>query len=54
MTVNDFKNFIEWKDNQDKDYLCGEFRYNIKGHYKYLNEKELLDYWLKYIYKSKH
>jgi hypothetical protein len=51
MSINDFNSFIEWKDNQNKDYLGGKFMYDIKGYYKRLNESELFDYWLNYIHK---
>ena len=46
VSVSDLKNFIEWKDKQNKDYLGGKFMYDIKGYYKRLDESELLDYWL--------
>lgn len=50
LLVSDFKSFIDWKDRLNKDYLGGEFMYDVKGYYKRLNEGELFDYWLKHVH----
>lgn len=50
VSVSDVKTFIDWKDNQNKDYLGGKFMYDIKGYYKRLNEDELFDYWLERVH----
>lgn len=36
VSVNDVHLFLEWLNNQKKDYMGGEFLYDIKGYYKRL------------------
>lgn len=49
-SVSDIKNFIDWEEKQNKDYLGGKFMYDIKGYYKRLSEDELFDYWLERVH----
>lgn len=50
LNINDVHNFFEWLNNQQKDYICGEFLYDVKGYYKRLKQNEMFDYWLECVY----
>ena len=39
--------FLEWKENQKTIIRGNELYYDVKGYYKYLQEDELFDYYLK-------
>lgn len=47
---SDFKSYLTWLNNQQKDYMGGEFMYSIKGHYKRLNSDEMFDYWTENVH----
>lgn len=40
--------FLDWKEYQHKSIRDGKVMYDVKGHYKYLHEHELFEYWSKY------
>ena len=40
--------FLNWKEHQNKSIRGGKVMYDVKGHYKYLYEHELFEYWSKY------
>ena len=40
--------FMDWKEQQHKSIRGGKVMYDVKGHYKYLYEHELFEYWSKY------
>lgn len=40
--------FLDWKEQQHKSIRGGKVMYDVKGHYKYLYEHELFEYWSKY------
>lgn len=48
MNVEVYK-FIEWLVNQKKVYMGNKLFYDVIGYYKFLEEKDMFDYWLKYI-----
>lgn len=48
--VNDVHLYLLWLDNQQKDYLNGQFLYDVKGCYKRLKLSEMFDYWLEHVY----
>jgi hypothetical protein len=50
ISVNDVHSFLEWLNNQTKNYMGGEFLYDIKGYYKRLKQSEMFDYWIERIY----
>lgn len=37
--------FLDWKEQQHKIIRGGKVMYDVKGHYKYLYEHELFEYW---------
>ena len=39
--------FLEWKENQKTTIRGNNLYYDVKGYYKYLQENELFDYYLK-------
>lgn len=41
------KNFINWKENLKSEKRGGILMYDIKGHYKWLYEFEIADYFFK-------
>ena len=47
---NFFLSYLEWKENIRKIKRGDENMYDVKGHYKYLSENELLDYYLEKVY----
>lgn len=49
ISINDVHAFLEWLNKQQKDYIGGEFLYDIKGYYKRLKQTEMFEYWLKNI-----
>lgn len=50
VSVSDVHSFIEWLNNQKKDYMGGEFLYDVKGYYKRLKQVEMFDYWLERVH----
>lgn len=50
ISVNDVHSFLEWLNNQTKNYMGGEFLYDIKGYYKRLKQSEMFDYWIERVY----
>jgi len=50
LSVSDVYSFLDWLNNQQKDYMGGEFLYDVKGHYKRLKQGEMFDYWLSNIH----
>lgn len=45
--MTDLFNYLEFRDVQKKVILGGTEMYDIFGHYKYLSESELIDYYFK-------
>jgi len=45
-TANDF---ISWKNELYSEIRGGSLMYDVKGHYKWLNESELLTYYIDFI-----
>lgn len=39
LSVNDLHSFLDWLNGQSKDYMGGEFLYDVKGYYKRLKQK---------------
>ena len=50
VSVSDVHSFLEWLNNQKKDYMGGEFLYDVKGYYKRLKQGEMFDYWLERVH----
>lgn len=50
VNVSDIHSFLDWMNNQPKDYIDGEFFYDVKGYYKRLRQHEMFNYWLKYVH----
>jgi hypothetical protein len=50
VSVSDVHSFLEWLNNQPKDYMGGEFLYDMKGCYKRLKQDEMFDYWLERVH----
>lgn len=44
---NLISNFITFKENQTQTIRGKKVYYDVKGYYKYLNELELFDYYIK-------
>lgn len=44
--------FIEWKDKQSVVIRGNVVMYDVKPHYKFLQENELFDFWVKNINNS--
>ncbi len=49
LTENDVYEFFHWLGCQPKDYLGGEFLYDIKGYHKRLKLSETFKYWLENV-----
>lgn len=45
-TVN---SFIDWRNKQKTTKRGGKTMYDVKGHYQYLHENEMFDYWSKHV-----
>ena len=45
--------FIEWKNGLQKEIRGGVLMFDVKGHYKWLSENELFDYYISSIDRSK-
>jgi hypothetical protein len=52
VSVSDVHSFLEWLNNQTKDYMGGEFLYDVKGYYKRLKQSEMFDYWIERVHKN--
>ena len=50
VSVSDVYLFLEWLNKQKKDYMGGEFLYDVKGYYKRLKHGEMFDYWLERVH----
>lgn len=50
--MKDLHGFLSFKEKQKKVVRRGKVLYDIKGHYKYIDESELLYYYLKQRLKS--
>ena len=50
VSVSDIHSFLDWMNNQTKDYMGGEFLYDVKGYYKRLKQGEMFDYWLERVH----
>jgi len=50
VSVSDVHSFLEWLNNQQHDYMGGEFLYDVKGYYKRLKQGEMFDYWLERVH----
>jgi hypothetical protein len=46
---NIVQNFINWKNNLRKEMIGGKLMFDVPKYYKWLEETELLDYYLKHI-----
>jgi hypothetical protein len=42
--------FIEWKENLHNEIMGGKLMFDVPEHYKWLDEKELLTYYIDFIY----
>ena len=49
-TTREVHSFLDWLDSQQKDYICGEFLYDVKGYYKRLKQDEIFDYWIEHVH----
>lgn len=47
--MTDLFNYLEFRATQKKVILGGAEMYDVFGHYKYLSESELIDYYFKKI-----
>lgn len=45
--INAMTDFISWKTQQPVNNISGSNLYDIKGHYKLLNDDELFEHWKK-------
>jgi hypothetical protein len=45
MLLSTVASFLEWKEQQRKSVRGGKVFYDVHGHYKYLHEHELFEYW---------
>lgn len=43
--LDQFLNFLSWRDGIPSEYRGGELMYDVKGVYKYLTEAELFKYY---------
>lgn len=43
-------NFLEFEKSLKKENRGGSIMYDLKGHYKYITEKELFDYFVNNVY----
>ena len=50
VSVSDIHSFLDWMNSQPKDYIGGEFLYDVKGYYKRLKQSEMFDYWLERVH----
>ena len=50
VSVSDIHSFLDWMNSQPKDYMGGEFLYDVKGYYKRLKQGEMFDYWLERVH----
>ena len=50
VSVSDIHSFLDWMSRQQKDYMGGEFLYDVKGYYKRLKQGEMFDYWLERVH----
>ena len=50
ISINSVHSFLEWLNNQNKDYMNGEFLYDVRGYYKRLKQGEMFDYWLEHVH----
>jgi hypothetical protein len=48
ITINTIIFFLDWKDRQTTTIRGNILMYDIKGHYKYLSESELFDYYIEH------
>ena len=53
LSFDEVHSFLKWIKEQPKDYMGGEFLYNIKGYYKRLRQEEIFDYWLDRVHTNK-
>lgn len=50
ISVREVHSFLDWLDNQQKDYIGSELLYDVKGYYKRLRQSEMFDYWLERVH----